>query len=306
MKIINLYKVVITFCCLISSLSALSAHADPMVIRVRIGGAEIEAKVAESYYVQLLHKALVRGAKGREVPVFKFIPFMEQGRAMHELMRGELLDVDWFGTDLERESNLRVIHIPLERGLLSYRQFIIHRDNREKFDEVINLNDLKKYIACQGLNWPDSKILQAAGLRVNELSGFESMFRQVAAKRCDYFPRAYFEADSELEVRQSQYKNLIKYESIILHYPLAVYFFVNKKNEYLAQWIEQGLELMIDNGELLEHMKLQPETAHIFPLVIPKNTVWIEMNNPFLSAGTDYKNSRYWFQAKDFAHAKSH
>lgn len=258
----------------------------------------------EDYYVQLLHKALVKAANGRQVPLFEQVPHMEQARALHELQLGKLLHVHWVGSNPVREKILRAIPIPLDRGLLGYRQFIVHSDSIPAFDKVNTLDDLKHLIACQGLDWPDVEIMRAAGLHVKEVANFESLFRYVAAKRCDYFPREYLQISPELIYREKRYPSLTSYRSIVLYYPLPFYFFVSRENEELAQWIEDGLEAMIADGEFMTYMKTHPYSAPAFikPTYTTKMPVrFFSIENPLLPPATDYKNPRYWFQPDDIA-----
>jgi hypothetical protein len=99
---------------------------------------------------------------------------------------------------------------------------------------------------------------------------------------------------------QALYPELVRYNKLMLHYPFAVYFFTRKENEALALWIEQGLEQMIDDGELLAHMQQQELTRHVFPLQHKSSDPWISIKNPLLSPDTPVNNSRYWFQPEDF------
>lgn len=258
--------------------------------------------IARDYYVQLLHMTLINGAAGRAVPKLRETTLMEQERAISELNRGGLVDVYWMGTSLERERQLRAIRIPLDRGLLGYRRFIIHRDNQEKFDAIVEYEQLKKYLGCQGINWPDVHIMRAASLRVTEVALFEGLFQQVVAKRCDFFSRGYFEAQAELSQRSDIYPDLQLQKTLVLHYPFAVYFFVKHDNEYLAKWIEDGLEKIIDSGEMIEFMTNHPLTAHVFPLNKKDSPRYIiNIPNPQLSPDTDHTNPRYWFQPADFS-----
>lgn len=283
---------------LLALLIALPAHADLDVLN--IPKSQTEYDVAHSYYSTLLQKALHKAANGREVPVFNETLMMEQGRAINELIKGKLIDVYWLGTDSHKEENLRAIRIPLERGLMGFRKFIIPRDSIPVFDQVNSLADLQKMVACQVTHWPDTQILEAAGLAVLDSAIYETLFKQVSAHRCDYFPRGYHEGITELDQRRHLYPDLIRYESLLLRYPFAVYFFVSKDNEALAQWIEQGLEKMIDDGELLQHMQRHPLTAKVFPLGRDVNVRRIDIPNPLMPKNTDYANPRYWFQPEDF------
>ncbi len=279
--------------------SALPVFADLNVLKIPRPQSEFD--VLQDYYTGLLREALIKGADGREVPQLRETALMEQGRAAYELNRGKLVDVFWMGTSILREQQLRAIRIPLARGLIGYRRFIIRADRRIDFDAISDLEGLKKQVACQGLDWPDVDILRAAELTVIASPGFESLYQQLAAGRCDYFPRGYYEARAELEKRSLIYPQLEVYNSLVLHYPFAIYFFVKKDNELLAQWIERGLEKMIDDGTLLAYMKNHSLTSDVFPLEKIKNSArTIHISNPYLPADTDYLDPRYWFKPEDF------
>jgi hypothetical protein len=226
---------------------------------------------------------------------------MEQDRAVKELIRGRTIDIFWMGADQKRNSLLRAIPIPLERGLMGYRQFIVHRSRVTDFDQVNNLADLKNFTACQGTHWPDTDILRAADLRVRTSTGYENLFKQVAAGRCDYFPRGFHEIRIEMSKRAGEFPELVAYEPLILHYPFAVYFYVRQDNEALANWVQQGLEKMIDEGELLDHMQKHNHTRRAFPLKAQIPRRLIEIPNNQLPDAEGFQAPRYWFQGADFA-----
>lgn len=274
-------------------------HSLAVAPELKIPRPDTEHNVSYDYYAQLLHKVLKKGADGRPVPLLKETLLMEQERRVYELLRGDTVDIDWLGSDDFKEKNLRVIPIPVEGGLMGYRRFIVRKDMVAEFDKVKTLDDLKKFTACQSRHWPDYKILTAAGLKVTGGVGYENQFKQVAAHRCDYFPRGYHEIATELKLYQEKYPTLTGYDGIILHYPFTVYFFVNKKNEELAQWIESGLEKMINDGDLLAHMREHPLTAHVFSNKMRQDVRVIEIPNPLLLETTDHQNPRYWFQSHE-------
>lgn len=287
------------FCISMILLSVLSAPALSLV--VNIPKPQADSRVAQDYYIQLLRQALAKGAAGREIPELHETSVMEQGRAIRELTRGAMIDVYWMGTSIEREQKLRAIRIPLDRGLIGYRRFIIRADRQREFAVVSNVAELKHLLACQGLDWPDVDIMRSAGLRVTEVAVLEGLYQQVVAKRCDYFPRGYYEAVPELMERTKHYPELTEQKTLILYYPFAVYFFVRPGNEELAQWIEQGLEKMIDEGEFLLYMQNHPLTSHVFPLNKNlANGIILTIPNPLLPSDTNYLNPRYWFQPESF------
>ncbi len=274
--------------------------AAPLLTEIRIQRPPAADDVPQSYYVGLLQKALHKGARGRIVPKIVAVHIMEQGRANRELLKGNLIDLFWVGTELEKEQQLRAIRIPLERGLTGFRKFTIVKARQHQFDRLQSLLQLQRLTACQGSHWPDTQILQAAHLPVMASPVYENLFPQLAAGRCDYFPRGVHEGEAEILLRTAQQPTLSRYQDIMLHYPFAVYFFTTKQQEGLAQWLEQGLEAMIDDGELLAYMQQHPFTAKVFPLARENASRWFELPNPLLPADTDYQNRRYWFVPADF------
>lgn len=268
--------------------------------RVRVPKAAPNWDAPQKYYVTLLRMALEQGANGRPLPSIEDTLVMEQGRISYELSRGKNVDVYWMGSNIEREQKLRPIRIPLVRGLLGFRRIIIRKDMADDFAKVKNLQDLQRFTACQGLDWPDADILRASRLRVVQLAGYSNLFHALAGHRCDYLPRGYFETDSELKRFTPIHPELMLFKPLIIHYPFPMYFFTGSQNEYLAQWIETGLQRMISNGQLLEFITHHPYTSSAFPLQAAPNWVWIELPNPILSRQTDAGDRRYWFQQSDF------
>lgn len=290
----------IVFLIVVSGLLLVNGAVAANTMELRIPKPRSQLDTSYDYYTELLHKALSKAAKGRPVPTLLPTLDMEQDRAVQELVRGRTIDVYWMGTDKNRNEALRAIPIPLERGLMGYRQFIVRRNRVAEFEQVRSLADLQKFTACQGTHWPDTSILRAADLKVKTSTGYENLFRQIAAGRCDYFPRGFHEIRIEMNKRSVEFPELVAYESLILHYPFAVYFFVRQDNAALAQWLEQGLEQMIDDGELLAHMQQHPHTRRAFPLVHTPARRLIEIPNHSLPDTGRYYSARYWFQSSDF------
>ena len=68
---------------------------------------------------------------------------MTQARANEEVKAGKL-DLTWTTTDKVTEEELEPIRIPLFKGLLGCRIFIINKKNQHKFDQIKTFEDLKK------------------------------------------------------------------------------------------------------------------------------------------------------------------
>ncbi|AWL12237.1 hypothetical protein HMF8227_01764 [Saliniradius amylolyticus] len=255
---------------------------------------------SHGYHTRLLKMALTAASGGRSVPRIESRGSMVESRAEKELAQGTLIDVFWMGTDRYKEQQLRAIRIPTTRGLIGFRKFIIRQDSVSHFEQIDSLKDLSQKVACQGNDWPDTTILVRAGLPVTTTPIYESLFKMVQLGRCDYFPRGYHDHQQELALRSDQYPELTNYEGIMLHYPFAVYFFTAKDDPQLANWIESGLEALIDNGQLLALMKRHPLTRAAFPLNANPPQHLFSIDNPTLPTDTAYQDSRYWFQPEAF------
>jgi len=258
-----------------------------------------EFDVSHNYFVTLLQMMLDKTEVEYGLTKVTHVVRMEQGRAFYELKRGEIIDVYWAGTSIDREEEYAAIRIPLLKGLLGYRLSIIRDDLQAKFQAINNLGDLRKYTACQGRHWPDSDILESAGINVRRGPIYELMFGQLAAGRCDFFPRGIHEGGPEFIARREKYPNLRLFTDTIVYYPFPMYFFVRKGNVELAKRLEMGLERAIDSGEFDQLLEKHPITSKLFPLSQWGEKNIIEISNPLLPKDTPITNSRYWIRPND-------
>lgn len=268
---------------------AYSADDGKVHIEIQVQATELEQPV--DYFTSLLVLALNASKADNEVIDIEFSERdYSQARWIHIAQNDTRALVIWTMTDKEREQQLRPIRIPLFKGLFGYRVFLIRAHEQARFNQIKTREDLAKLLAGQGTHWPDTPILQHNGLRVTTAETTESLFRMINAKRFDYFPRGISEAWFELAQRRE--KNLEVEQNILLYYPTALYFFVNKKNEALAKRIEQGLEMLIDNGKFDEFFYNHPRVSSGLERLTNRHVIYLE--NPLLPNETPLANPRYW------------
>lgn len=256
--------------------------------------------LGHAYHKGLLTKALEVAAIGRQIPQFIEIHDMTPSRAALELEKGSIIDVHWLGTSIKLEESLRAIRIPTTRGLIGWRKFIILKKNQARFEEIKTLQQLGKNYACQGSQWPDTPILEAAGLPVMSSVKYEDLFKMLRAERCAYFPRGFHDHDKELAMRRDIYSEMTSYQDLMLHYPFAVYFFTSKRNRGLGDWIESGMEKLAANGDILRYMQHHELTSHVFPLNKNSPETILSIENPLLSKDTPVEDPNLWFQVEEF------
>jgi hypothetical protein len=217
---------------------------------------------------------------------------MPQGRALHQLSQGYDVDVVWTMTSKDRERALRPIRIPIDKGLLGWRLFLIDKRQAPAFANIHSLNDLKALYAGQGHDWPDTEILRANGLPVRTSTSYPALFDMLEAKRFDYYPRSVIEIWDEEKDQAA--KGLVIEKNVILYYPTAFYFFVKKDNAALARAIERGLNTAIRNGKF--EQLFQRTYGDILHRARVGERTRLKLTNPLLPAATPLGRKELWIQ----------
>lgn len=244
----------------------------------------------DDYPVRLLELALSRA--GRRWRMQMHPVFMLQVRAMREVEAGTGLDVMWTMTSAEREQALLPIRVPIDRGLLGWRLLLVRADQAARFADVRTREGLKGRIAGQGADWPDTAILRAAGLEVDASARYGDLFLKLANRRIDYFPRSVQEIWGELAAHPGE--GLAVEPRLALHYPAAMYFFVNRANKALAEDLHFGLLAAAHDGSMQALFQKHHGPA-IERAGLARRTV-IELPNPLLPKETPLDDPALWFR----------
>lgn len=218
---------------------------------------------------------------------------LTQARVNEEVRTGGLLDLCWASSDAEIESQLRPIRIPLFKGLLGYRIFIINKNDQAKFDKVQTLDDLKKLTVGQGRTWADGRILEANGFKVIKTNKYPSLFYMVEGGRFDAFPRGVHEPFGELESRPKM--ELAVEKNLMVYYQMPFYFFVSPNNQALAKNLEAGFERAIANGDFDKVFYADKNIQDVLQKANMKNRRVFKLDNPLLSKETPVGRKELWF-----------
>lgn len=214
-----------------------------------------------------------------------------QIRSIQNLNSG-LADVLCIGTSDVLEKKLRPVRIPLYRGLLGHRVFMIRKGTQHLFDDIDSLEDLKKISLGQGSEWPDTTILEANGLNVVKVLRYNSLFPMLDGGRFDAFPRGVQEPWPEMESRPEL--NLTVENNLVLVYRMPYYFFVGKDNYELHREIESGLEQAIKDGKFDEYFFNSPHIKAMLEKANLKNRKAFYLDNPMLTPETPLHREELW------------
>lgn len=251
------------------------------------------------YFVEMLRLAIQKsGAKVTLVPVRNDL---NKIRTFAELSDGNSIDVVWGGATKERESSMLPIRICILKGLMGWRIPLLVKKNSDLFANVQNLNDLRKFVAGQGFHWTDTQILLASGMKVERSYEVESLFRMLRADRFDYFPRSLMEIWNEVDEHREM--DITIDTHIVIHYPAAFYFYVKKGNKELADMIQKGLEVAINDGSF-DKLFYTFHKKNILKAGLETRRI-IELNNPYLAPETPLARKELWFRIEDLKKIKN-
>jgi hypothetical protein len=273
----------------------LAAAAEP--ITVLYPRAEADDDKRSEYGMALLQLALAKA--GGKYRVELSPTRMQQNRAIAEIQSGAgRVDIIGTMTSAERESRLLPVRIPMSRGLIGWRIGLLRADHKDMLREVRSLEDLKRFSAAQGHDWPDLQILRHSGLTVYPVAVYNGLFGMLKAGRMDWVPRSV----NEIWAEAARHPELAIDPYVVMHYPTADYFFVNRNNPALAENVLQGLEAALADGSFLQLFYL-----HYGPLIqrarLDQRLI-IELPNPLLSPQTPLERKELWLTADDLKHRR--
>ncbi|GGW74374.1 amino acid ABC transporter substrate-binding protein [Alteromonas halophila] len=216
-----------------------------------------------------------------------------QGKSIRQLRENREVNVVWSMTDVQREKDLLPIRIPIAKGLIGLRVFVINQRNQDEFKGISSKPDILKLTAIQGEEWPDTKILQANGFNVLTVKEYDEAYASLSQNRGDFFPRSVIEVLTELE-EKGRDPDIHLEPDLALYYPTAMYFFVNRGNPILARLIETGLNIAIEDGSF-DALFMSHHEATLNKLMIPSRRVF-RLENPLLPEKTPTDNGELWYK----------
>ncbi|OWW22723.1 ABC transporter substrate-binding protein [Noviherbaspirillum denitrificans] len=221
---------------------------------------------------------------------------MSQARAAEEIHAGSgKVNIFARSTAIEHETRMLPVRIPLDKGLISYRIFLIRSDDQWRFSSVRTLDDLRKLSVGSFLTWTDTKVFRDAGFNVVTGESYEGLFRMLVANRFDFFSRSVDEAYREYDERRELLPTMKVEEGLLLYFPTTRYFFVQRsvEGEKFATRVERGLNLMIKDGSFDILFKKYKE-----PLIDRanlRNRRVFRIPNPHLSPETPLWRKELWY-----------
>jgi hypothetical protein len=263
------------------SMPAASAPASPPPELVLYPTGEGTADQRGGYYASLLKLALDKS----DEKLFPQPTLNASGiaRAFTRLAQRDGVDVMWAPATRQLDQEFLRIRVPLDKGLLGWRLFLVRSSDTQAFADIRTTEQLAARPAGQVAEWLDTDILGVNGLRVVKAMRYQDLFNMLAARRFDYLPRGI----AEIRAEATAYAGLgLEIEPrMALHYPMCAYFYVARQNTWLARHLETGLRRAQKDGSF-ERLFRQFNEASIQAAGLKKRFV-LELQNPFAPQGVD-------------------
>ncbi len=151
-----------------------------------------------------------------------------------------LFAMDSYRSDRDM-SGIDYVRFPIHLGIVSYRICFVSPEQQSAVAGVTSLEGLKRFDIGQGKGWLDVQILQRAGFKVQEVEGYEQLFKMVARGRFALFCRGINELPQE-KLNHRDVTGLVMDENVALYYPLPRVFFTHNSNQQAIARVQQGLK----------------------------------------------------------------
>lgn len=262
----------------IFSIAAFASSVSALEFRITASGLD---KDRHSYELELMELALFK-ADGDHTLTLVDPGSSNQTRLLAQLAAGsEEFDVIFSGVSKERYESLTIVPIPLQRGLLGHRILISNEDSLPALQTVETFEDLKKIRIGSGTGWPDTEILESAGLNVSA-AAYENLFTMTDKGRVQGYARGVAEPFAEVTKRSESHPNLRVDSSLMIVYPFDTFFFTGPEDQERADIILQGLERAYEDGSFMAHFNSHPNIQSVFEQAQIDNRLRFDIPNPLL------------------------
>lgn len=259
-------------------------------------GLRAHAAGADAFVMQnephLAHtRALVRAALQAAGMRAAFVdaPHGNERRNVFQISRGQT-HVDMMPATparlrLVQEGRLRMIPVPLDRGLLGWRVNLLLESRLDMLAKVRTAADLTRFSMGQNMGWMDVEIYRAAGIRTKEVKDWSNgeFAEQMEAGFLDLFPLGLEETlNYFLPHFRKRYPQLAVDPYLLVRYPWFRFVWIapGPDADALYAALRTGFDRIAADGTFLrvwkQHRK-EPDPA------IFKSRRVIDLPNPFYS-----------------------
>lgn len=283
------------FFCLVGGAFASSRAKADEPDKIIVHGPDSPRDKRFHYYQDVLIAALERTTQKYGKYTWTALEPASHLRKMNDMEKGRAtIAIQVASEDLDKR--FLPVRLPLDRGVLGYRVFIIRKNDASKFAAVRTIEDLSRFKVGQGTGWSDVSVWKASGFKVVEGTSYDGLFHMLEAGRFDFISQAPSEALVDLELSKDGLPGLTVEKTLLVYYPWPRYVYCRDTPEgkRLAARLTEGLEAILTNpaeyGPLFE--KHFGESLRLLDL--PSRRKFI-IANPVLPKNTPIERKELWY-----------
>jgi hypothetical protein len=208
-------------------------------------------------------------------------------RALYQITQGDthidMATASQARLRLVQEGKLRLIPIPLDRGLLGWRINLLLRKDIDKLAPVKDAAALRKFTVGQHVGWPNIEIYRYADIPTKEIKKWShgEFSEQLEAGFIDVFPLGLEETISYfLPLFQQHYPQVVADPHLLVRYPWFRFVWVSAgpDTDALYAVLQRGFDTIAANGDFLRiwNRYRSAPAADIY-----RQRTIIELPNPF-------------------------
>jgi hypothetical protein len=175
---------------------------------------------------------------------------MTRRRLLLEMREGTHVNVVANPADEEWLRELKVVPVPIDMGLQSWRIALIRGPLQKQVNALRTPEAFKALRFGVSSNWVTRQALQENGFNIVTGGDYEGLFGMLLAQRFDLLPRGLNEVFPEYDQRHSQVPVLAVEQRYLLHDRIPSLFFVSPAAPHLAERLSAGMEAMLKDGSL--------------------------------------------------------
>ncbi|MDX1757759.1 MAG: hypothetical protein R3175_17010 [Marinobacter sp.] len=202
------------------------------------------------------------------------------------------------GYSPERERRLLQVNVPLTRGLLGYRLFLVKASRVQELSEITDIETLRRHAIGSGIGWPDNNILAVNGLKL-VTSRYDNLWRMLEMERFDLFHRGVQEIYTELD--RPQRSNLAVLPGVAVVFPFDYFFYVSRQRRELHDILLTGLRNAYQSGAFMAHFRSHPAIREALARAQLEERTLIPLQLPETYQSLTKIPARYWYRKKSLA-----
>jgi hypothetical protein len=261
---------------------------------IRMVGKQSEIDQRHIYPLEILTAAL-------EATIESYGPYtlslsnesMTRDRALEALQTGTLINIHEAPTRNEWEEAAIPIRIPIRKGILGYRLFLVRKDGENQFRLMDSVDELRNLSAGLGAQWSTTTVMRALDFAIVTGHDYEGLFRMLVEGRFDYFPRGVNEVFREYDLRKDIYPNMVIESTKALYFATPTYFFVSPNYPELVDRIQTGMLEIIEDGTF-DKIFYDYHDEFIRRADLPNREIFV-VDNPTLTAETPIEDRSLWY-----------